>query len=348
MAKQADTNPAFDGLKHSLKSGDFHAGYIFWGQETYLLQYYLSQLKSKVVDPLTEEFNYHRFSSETFSMEALSDSVEAIPMMAERSMVQVDDVDLFKLDEEQRNRLIDLLSDLPDYCCLVFTYAASDYKPDKRQKKLYDAITKNLQTVEFAKQSVQELSAWITRHFRGYNKVISSSLCRYLIDITDGTMASLLGEIDKIASYAVDAEIRKSDIDAVVEPVLEAVVFEMTDQLGEGNYDGALQKLHTLFKMQQEPIPILGAIGAHMRRLSCARILMDSGKGSDELMKLCSMGDYPARKTMSAARSFSARFCRKAAQLILETDGKLKTSYDDEERLLELLILQLAQEARNG
>jgi len=33
---------------------------------------------------------------------------------------------------------------------------------------------------------------------------------------------------------------------------------------------------------------------------------------------------------------------------VLETDYKMKTSFDDNERLLELLILQLAREARNG
>ena len=51
---------------------------------------------------------------------------------------------------------------------------------------------------------------------------------------------------------------------------------------------------------------------------------------------------------MDAARHFQAEFCRKAAQLVLETDYKIKTSFDDPERLLELLILELAQEARRG
>ena len=46
------------------------------------------------------------------------------------------------------------------------------------------------------------------------------------------------------------------------------------------------------------------------------------------------------------ARRFSPDFCRKAAELVLETDYKMKTSFDDQDRLLELLILQLAQEAR--
>ena len=32
----------------------------------------------------------------------------------------------------------------------------------------------------------------------------------------------------------------------------------------------------------------------------------------------------------------------------METDYRMKTSYDDSERLLEVLILQLAQEVGNG
>ena len=60
------------------------------------------------------------------------------------------------------------------------------------------------------------------------------------------------------------------------------------------------------------------------------------------------MGDYPARKTMEAARKFRPEFCRKALELVLETDRGIKTSLDTPERLMEMLILQLAQEARNG
>ena len=65
-------------------------------------------------------------------------------------------------------------------------------------------------------------------------------------------------------------------------------------------------------------------------------------------MRLCGIPDYPARKTMEAARRFTPNFCRKAAQLVLETDYKIKTSFDDPQRMLEMLILELAQEARNG
>ena len=202
--------------------------------------------------------------------------------------------------------------------------------------------------MEFAKQNQRDLIAWITRHFAAAGKRISPDLCAYLIDITDGTMTSLAGEISKISAYSGTDEIRKSDIDAVTEPVLDAVVFQMTDFLSQGEYGAALLKLQQLIKMQQEPLYILGSIGSHFRRMATARTLLDNGKNAPELMRLYGLGEYPARKTMSAASRFSAKFYAKAAELVLESDRQMKTSYDDPTRILELLILGLAQEVRNA
>ena len=310
---------------------------------------YLNQMKKQILDPLTESFNYHRFTSETFDIRDFADAVENLPMMAESTFVQVDDIDLFKLNESDRTKMTEILSDIPDYCTVVFTYLTAAWKPDKRLKKLWDAVDSNGFVVEFEKQNQRDLVAWVQRHFAANKKRIDPNLCVYLIEITGGTMTALSGEIDKICAYSGSDEIRKSDIDAVTEPVLDAVVFQMTDLLGAGQYADAFAKLQQLLKMQEEPIKILGAVGGHFRRLSTARILSDNGRPASELQKLCApMPDFAARKTMEASRRFKPEFCAKAAELILETDYKMKTSYDDNERLMELLIHQLAQEARNG
>lgn len=348
MAKKSDTGGGLQELKQALKSKNLGRLYFFHGEETFLLHHYLGQMKKQLLDPLTESFNFHRLDNETFDIRSFADAVENLPMMAEHTLVQVDDIDLFKLAEADRSKMTEILSDIPDYCTVVFTYLTVAWKPDKRLKKLWEAVDKNGNMVEFAKQDQRDLVAWITRHFAARSKRISNDLCVYLIDITGGTMTALAGEIDKICAYSGTDEIRKSDIDAVTEPVLDAVVFQMTDLLSAGRYDQALNKLQQLLKMQQEPLAILGAVGGHFRRLGAARTLLDRGKSAYDLQKLYGIPDYPARKTMEAARRFSTDFCRKAAQLVLETDYRMKTSFDDSQRLLELLILQLAQEARHG
>ena len=348
MAKKPVSNDNLQVLKQSIKTKEMDRLYIFHGEEAFLLNHYFSQMKKILLDDLTESFNFHKLNNETFSIQDFADSVENLPMMAEHTLVHVDEIDLFKLQEAERNKVAEILSDIPDYCTVVFTYQTVAWKPDKRLKKLWQAIEGNATIVEFAKQGQRELIAWVGRHFLALGKRISNDLCAYLIDITGGTMTALAGEISKIAAYSGADEIRKTDIDAVTEPVLDAVVFQMTDLLGEGKYGPALLKLQTLQKMQQEPLAILGAAGGHFRRLAVARTLLDNGRNASDLQRLCGIPDYPARKTMEAARRFTPKFCQKAAQLVLETDYKIKTSYDDPQRLLEMLILELAQEARNG
>lgn len=348
MAAKMPQADEFGRLKGAIRNKTLDRLYFFHGEETFLMTHYLEEMKKKTLDELTRDFNYHRFTGENFSVQAFADSVEALPMMAERTFVEVDEIDPFKLGEAEREKMATIFSDVPDYCTLVFTYETVEWKPDKRQKKLWDAVSKYGTVVEFAKQSQRDLVAWVSRHFAALGKKIDNNLCIYLIEITGGTMTALQGEIIKIASYNATDTIVKSDIDAVTEPVLDAVVFQMTDLLGSGQYAMALVKLQQLLKMQQEPIAILGAVGSHFRRISTARTLMDCGKKTDDLMALTGMKDYPARKTMAAAQKFSARFCRRASELILETDYRMKTSFDDSQRLLELLILELAQEAKNG
>jgi len=348
MAKKEARPNGLQELKLAIREKKPGRLYFFHGEETFLLQHYLGQLRKTIVEELTESFNFHKFTNETFSMQSFADAVENLPMMAERTMVWVDEIDVFKLPESDREKLAEIFSDVPDYCTVVFTHETVAWKPDKRLKKLWEAVVAHGSIVEFAKQEQRDLIVWATRHFAANKKQITPDLCSYLIDITGGTMTTLAGEISKICAYSGADNIRKSDIDAVVEPVLDAVVYQMTDLLGQEAYGLALQKLSQLKKMQQEPIAILGAVGGHFRRLAAAKTLLDNGKPAAELIGLYNCSDYAARKTMSAAGKFSARFYAKAAELILETDHNMKTSFDDPNRLLELLILQLAQEARNG
>ena len=348
MARKQNEENSLQELKGAIRAKQPERLYIFHGEEKFLLHHYFNQLKSVLLDDLTESFNYHKFNSETFSLQSFVDSVEAFPMMAEHTLVHVDDVDLFKLPEGEREKIGETLGDIPDWCTLVFTYETVVWKPDKRLKKLWEPIQTNAQIVDFQKQNQRELISWVSRHFLARGKRISNELCAYLIDITDGTMTSLSGEIHKISSYSGADEIHKSDIDAVTEPVLDAVVYQMTDAISQGDYGLALQKLQQLLKMQQEPLGILGAIGGHFRRISTARTLQENGRSATELAKLYGIQDYPARKSMEAARKFSPLLCKTAAELVLDTDRKIKTSFDDPERLLEMLILQLAQEARRG
>ncbi|MGN0979262.1 MAG: DNA polymerase III subunit delta [Candidatus Avoscillospira sp.] len=363
MAKKAAKNPGepsgLDQLKNDLKTGQYGRLYLFHGEEHYLRDHYLEMLRKKLLDGPAEEFNFHRFTQENMELQALADAVEAMPMMAEHTLVQVDDYDLSRLSEGNRETLAGILSDIPDYCTVVFVFGTVAFKYDARWKKLKEALDRGV-TVEFARQSPRELNSWIRKHFLAAGKDISDQLSEYLTFLTGGTMAALGAEIEKIAAYASGREVTRQDIDSVVTPVLDAEIFDITDAIANGDYETALRKLRTLIQMQQDPILLLAAIGSQMRRLLYARICMAAGKGDaalGEMLKAASgraSHPYVLQKTMTTARRVTDRFCQAAVKLCYEADCQLKGfsaggqrgSAADGQRTLELLLLTLAQEAR--
>ena len=170
MAKKDDhAQAALQELKTAIKEKCPGRLYIFYGEEVFLLNHYLLKLKELLIDELTESFNYHRFTAENFVLRDFADAVENLPMMAERTMVQVDDVDPFKLSEDLRDKIADILSDIPEYCTVVFTYETVLWKPDKRYKKLWSAVSDG-QIIEFGKQNQRDLVSWIQRHFAACKK----------------------------------------------------------------------------------------------------------------------------------------------------------------------------------
>ncbi len=77
-------------LKEALAARDLGTAYIFHGEESYLREFYLSEMKKQLVAGF-ESFNYHRMEGKGLTVQALTETVEALPMMAQRTMVQVVD-----------------------------------------------------------------------------------------------------------------------------------------------------------------------------------------------------------------------------------------------------------------
>ena len=344
MAK-ATPDKGYQKLKSDLSSGEIGQVYIFHGEESYLREYYLGALKKVLVPAGFEEFNYHALDGKTLSMQALGEVVDAMPMLAERTMVAVTDCDLYKLGESQRNMLIEMLEDFPDYCCLVLVYDTLEYKPNKVYKKLYGALEKRAVSVNFQIQQGSDLINWVRRRFRALDREIDDRTAEHLIFTCGALMTGLVPEIAKIAAYSKGRVVTAEEIDAVADPVLDAEIFNMTNAVTRGDYNAAADILGRLLKQQEEPFMILSVIAKELRRIYDARVAVEEGKGTDWLMKLWNMrSEYPARLLMDAARRTTLSWCENSLRLCRALDLRLKSARGvDDEGELKLLLMELAQ-----
>lgn len=343
MPPRAKTdNTGLRELKRALREGAPGQLYLFHGEEAYLRDYYLEQLKKTLLPPGLEEFNLHTAQGKDCSVEWLEQAVDYLPMMSQRTLVLVTDFDLYGQSEAGREKLIALLSSLPDYCCLVFVYDLLPYKADGRSK-LAAALKAHGSVVDFQRQSQGDLADWIARRFQAAGHSIAGEDARYLIFLCGELMTNLAGEIGKIAAYAPGQRVTRADIDAVAIPQMDAIVFQMTDAITRKDFNRAASVLADLLHSQESPLMILSVMGKYFRQLYTARLYLGRGKGRGELMTLWNMRNaYPADKLMDAARTFSLAWCRHAVRRCSETELQLKASYGQERELLTGLLMELA------
>ena len=310
MAKEKkEKTPGYEEFHDALQSGAVGNVYIFHGEETYLMQQAVAELQARLVPAGFEEFNYHRLAGKGLTMQEVVEAAEAMPMMAERTLVTVEDMDLFRLDEAQRGALVALLGDFPEYCTLVFLYRQEPYKTDAKLKKLTAALAERAQVIEFAQQGQQKLQKWVRRRFAAAGKDIDAGTVDHLLFTCGSLMTGLVPEIAKIAAYARGAEC-----------------------------------LAELLRMQEEPIRILAALGKTLRQLYTARLAIDGGKDVLWLKDLWRMkSDYPAKKLMQSARGVRRSWCREAVKRCQTLDHRMKSERNmDSEGELKLFLMELA------
>ena len=340
---KADT-AGYQQLKKDLAAGTPGRLYIVHGEETYLRDFYLGRLKELLLTGGMGEFNLHQIGAKDMSPHRLEEAIDCLPMMAERTLITITDFDLFKAGEKDREEYCKLFAQLPDYCCIVFIYDLIPYKGDARTK-LAAAIKQHGVVVNFARQDQGDLVDWVRRRFRALGKDIDSRLALDLIFLCGDLMNNLIGEIEKIGAYAKGQRITREDINAVATPQLDAVVFRMTDAIGEGRFDQAAGVLGELYQMQEPPMRILFSLGKQMRQLYSARLMMERGQGAASLAAMWGLKPYPADKLMRSARRFSLKWCRRAVVLCGQTDLDMKSTGQDPQQLLTTLLLELANPA---
>ena len=339
--KDKDDQASLKALMADLKDKRIRNLYVFHGEEAYLREHYLGQLRELLLPEGMEAFNLKVLEGKDLDVRDITAACDCLPMMAQRTLVLVRDYDLFKANEADRQSLMDYFADLPEYLCLVFVYDTVPYKPDARTK-LAGALKEHGLVVDFPRQEQGDLVDWIVRRFRATGHDVDSETAKYLIFLCGDLMHNLASEIGKIGAYAKGKRITRQDIDALATPQLDAVVFQLTDALSARNYDKALGTLSDLLRMQEVPQVILGALGKYLRQLYAARAALESRRSADDLAALWKMHPYPAGKLMAAAQRVSLSWCRTALDKAAWADQAMKSTGNAPGDVLTDLVLSLA------
>ena len=146
-------------LKKQIKDKDFACLYMIYGDEAYLKDYYACRICDMAVDSALRDFNFHRFEGKSLDFDALSDAVEAFPMMSARTCVLLKDVPVDALAQNERDKLMQILSDIPPTCTVVLWMdtVCVDAKKNAKWRSFINDISPYAALVALDKRGKSEL-----------------------------------------------------------------------------------------------------------------------------------------------------------------------------------------------
>lgn len=330
-------------LRQQIKSKEFLNAYLIYGEESYLKEFYVNQLKEKIVDKTFESFNFHFFDSKDTSLDDILKDAQMLPMMSEYNFVLVRDYPVEK-NQSDVKMIEEYLSDAPDTTVIVFWYDALE--PDAKKagfKNVLKAFDKAGACVNLEKRSESEVAKLLVNGAKKRGAVLDLNNAKYLISISGNDMKNLLNELDKLALFVNGGEITKEIIDNMATKCLQARIYDLSKFVVSGNFDKAYSVLDTLFSMKEEPIVILSVISSvyvDMYRVKCAKT---AGYSYDDVAKHYNYKnrEFALRNATRDCANLSEAQLRDSLDVISNVDIKLKSTAVDKKLLIEELIVKL-------
>lgn len=308
--------------------------YGFVGEEGYLVEQSLDLLKKNILQEGTEDFNYNSFFGDEADMDEVKNIAETLPMMGERRLIILKDAHLMK--SEQLEQLLELTSVPIDTTVVAVVFEKID-----QRKKVFKELLKTMTIVDMSTPKEREIPMWIQKIAQSYQKTIAPQSAMLLHQFVGNKLIDLDNEIRKLSLYVGDREsIEPKDIEAIVSKSKIDSVFELTDAIGSGKTEKALQILQHLLDQGESEVGMLAMITRHVRLLLFTQEGTEQGLQGNALSSYVGVPPFFMGPYAKQAQSWSKKKIQTIYAELLNTDRNLKSVSISPRIFLENLILK--------
>ncbi|ACI20079.1 DNA polymerase III subunit delta [Dictyoglomus thermophilum] len=320
-------------FKHSLKEKKFSPVYLFTGEEKFLMEEALIELRKARF----KDANYVAFFADEITWDNIIPYLESPPLLGTQLVVVRH---AQELKDQNMPKKLDLLFKKLTNTCVVFMANAEEEKPKKISYAKYippEGI------VEFTKFRADALRKWIKEKFQERNKSIDEESVYFLSTNYSDKMGVLMQEIDKICAFVGEKEsVTIEDLKKVLS-TQEVAFYTFLDALLRRDFLLAFSGIDTLWNEGVYPQVILEIVIKQMRQLLRINALLKEGYSSEEIANKLDLHPFVVKKSIDALTKYTAAELMEIYFLLRQVDIEYKTTAKDQRILIEKVLLKLGR-----
>jgi DNA polymerase-3 subunit delta len=261
--------------------------YVFFGEEIYLADQFIRQLRSALVPPDAPGFNVERFDLEESGWSDIIDAARTAPFFFSPWRIVVAEVgaDARRKTSSLEDKIIRDYCLSPSLKTVLVVIIAGKVKRSHPAVKPFASLPSSVATLKELKPlREEELAAWMNRRFRALGKTATPEAKSRLTELIGNDLRRIDTEIQKISTFAGDRKVIDiEDVHQVCDWTKSFAQWELSDSLGKGNHEQILIVLNQLFKEGSKPEYILGIIANFFRDILLARLLLRENRDRKEI-----------------------------------------------------------------
>ena len=344
---------SLNALRKEVKAGKLASVYYFHGPEETLKEEALGALVDLAVDAGSRDFNYDVRHATALDPEALHALVNTLPMMAEKRVVVIRDVDGWTVKSPTRKVLLEYLAK-PAVETLLVLHQGPPKADDKDE--VDKELAERAQVVNFADLDAEEAFAWVTKRAKQLDIPLTTEGATHLVNAAGSSLALLRLELEKLSALGATAPIGVETVGEMVGIRYGETQYDWRDAVMKRDVVNATSMLpRVLGQSGVSGVGLVALLGSSLITLGVVRAHYDRKLRGPGLNKATwdtlkanrggRIGNWGAFVNLSVdvAADWPQGRIRRALAALLGADQALKeTRISTEEGVLTDLVLQIA------
>lgn len=318
---------------------------LLYGQEDYLIDWAVSTVVKKFVNPDMKSFDFVKLEDDA-NMEDIVDSCETISLLSSKRVVWANNyLHLRKkqgkgFTEEGFNVLKDYIKNPNDATILIFSSSETDL-----DCKLSKYLKTNSAHYEFGPLDKSQLKSFALKRISEENMKIQKDTLDYLIEQTgyrnresQYTLLNLFQDIKKISAYSENGIIKEEDIDATLFGDLDKYAFDFIEKISYKKRKEALEIYNNMMNYGGDFYKTLGLLVNQYELMLVSKELMSKGLDYRLIAKELKMNEFRIKKACETAAKYKLTSIKSILIKLYELDRKVKTGQMEANLSMELFI----------
>ncbi len=339
-----------ENIRADIKNQTFKKVYLLYGEENYLKNDFKEKIRAAALAEPEDTMNCTIFSGDSIDIKDVFEMAGTMPFFAERRVVIVDRSGWLKGKKKKDDGsedgaeeaaggdqalLTTEIQNLPDSTVLIMVEDEAD-----KRSKAFKTIKSVGYECEMKTPNADMLATWIAKQFGSRGRRISRDTADYLVNYCGSEMDNLVSEINKLAYFTEGRDIVvPSDIDTICTRQLQAVIFDLTDCISNGDVKGAMNIYNELIAKKESVFGILAMLMRNFEQLIVAGELERDNQGGRVMEVLGLKMPFIANKIRGQARKFNTKALRETLELCVQLDLDVKYGDISQDRIIELVIV---------